>query len=420
MNPEDLLKPFSELTEREREILRKRLATLTEKERQVLQAFYDALDSSPAIAKLYDTIGKKLHLGESTVKTYMGRICIKLGIDELELHPLRQKIALYQAYYPLLKKAELPPAPLEETAEPEPLPESVIRMVEELERALVLGEQTVPETVGEPQPSSQPKRSQWLRWLLVGVILGTLVTVCLTAGVIFAFRGLLWGEETPQAQATPAPPGEYREGTPEVTVEVIPTLTPPQPTPTSEEVVVVVTATPQDTPTPAPPTPTPAPTDTPVPPTPTSMPTATVPEDTPPGSILEEGESWQQNNVRLRLDKVKLDAPRECVTLMFNLFNDTDHTIVVTINSQNFSVVDNLDRKWRFSSIGFCTYGCSGRDEEIVDTVEASERFRTEGCDTWKASFNAFLTDTNVNEIIVTVDGLPEISNARWRIPIYN
>jgi len=193
------------------------------------------------------------------------------------------------------------------------------------------------------------------------------------------------------------------------TVPLTPSPVPPTPTP----IVIVVTATPQDTPTLAPLTPTPAPTNTPASPTPT------VPSNTPPESILEVGESWQQNDIRLRLDEVDLDASRECLTLMFNLFNDTDHTIVVTINSQNLSVVDNLERRWRFSSIGFCTYGCSGRSEEIVDTVEAGERFRTEGCDTWKVSFNAHLTDTNVNEVIVTVDGLSQISNARWRIPIY-
>jgi len=194
------------------------------------------------------------------------------------------------------------------------------------------------------------------------------------------------------------------------TVPPTPSPVPPIPTP----IVIVVTATPQAVPTLVPPTLTPAPTDTPVPPTPT------VSSNTPPESILEVGESWQQNDVRLRLDEVDLDASRECLTLMFNLFNDTDHTIVVAIGTQHFSVVDNLGRQWRFSSIGFCLYGCSGRSEEIVDTVDAGERFRTEGCDTWKASFDGSVTDTRVDEVIVTVDGLSQISNARWRIPIYH
>ena len=183
---------------------------------------------------------------------------------------------------------------------------------------------------------------------------------------------------------------------------------------------VLPSPTPESTDTPVPPTPTP--TDTPIPtdtPTPTSLPTPTVPPDIPPRSVLEENESWQQNGIRPRLDDVRSDAPRECVTLMFNLFNDTDHAIIVAFDSESFTVVDSLDRKWRLSSIGPCTYGCSGRNEEMADIIEAGERFRAEGCGTWRASLHTFLTDTAVDEIIATVN-VSQVANARWRIPIHN
>jgi hypothetical protein len=204
------------------------------------------------------------------------------------------------------------------------------------------------------------------------------------------------------------PPEAQEPPTATSTVPLTPSPVPSTPTP----VVIVVTATPQATPTLVLPTLTPAPTDTPVPPTPT------VSNNTPPESILEVGASWQQNDIRLRLEEVSFSP--DCLRLHFNLFNNTDHTIVTVINEQNFSVVDNLGRQWRFSSFGFCYYGCTDYTEEIIDTIEAGERFKTEGCDTWKVAFYGSVTDTRVDEVIVTVEGLSQISNARWRIPIYH
>jgi hypothetical protein len=368
-------------------------------------------------------IAEELYVSEGTVKRELGHIYVGLGLNKLTTKVERYK-ALFEIYCPALKEAELPP-PAPEPEEPEPIPESVMEMVDEFERPFAAWEQTSLGATAETQPTSQPK--QLWRWLLAGAIVGSCSAVILAVAIIFALRGLLWPTEMPQATQVAAV--EPVEVTREVIVEVTSTPAPPQPTPTPEPTVAATaTPTPTPTPTPVPPSPTPAPTETPTPtstststptPTDTLVPTPTTPENTPPGSILAEGESWRQNNVRLRLDEVYLDAARGCTTFMFNLFNDTDHTIVVTLNSENFSVVDNLDRKWRFSSIGLCTYGCSGRNAEMADTIEAGERFRTEGCDTWKASFDAFLTDTNVDEIIVTVN-VSEVSNARWRIPIYN
>lgn len=246
-------------------------------------------------------------------------------------------------------------------------------------------------------------------WLLI-LLTPLLVTIaCGTSVPNLEATQVAQDKATMQALATAIAGQQEAQQTPRATI-----TTPPTPTP----IVVVVTATPQDTPTLAPPTPTPVPTNTPVPPTPTLLPTPTVPSNTPPGSILEVGESWQQNDIRLKLEEVSFSP--DCLRLHFNLYNDTNHTIVTVINEENFSVVDNLGQRWRFSSFGFCYYGCTDYTEEIEDTIEAGEHFKTEGCDTWKVAFYGSVTDTRVDEVIVTVDGLSQISNAKWRIPIYH
>lgn len=209
-------------------------------------------------------------------------------------------------------------------------------------------------------------------------------------------------------EATSPPPATEEQ--PEQPTQ--PTST-PEPTPTP--IVVVVTATPQDTPTPVPPTLAPAPTNTPVPPAPT------VPKDTPPGSILEVGESWRQNGVRLKLEEVRFFPNSECLTLAFNLFNETDHEIIVTIEEQDFYAEDNLGRRWQLFTLTASGVWCQkGWISDLTDIVAAGDRFRTTGYDYWKVAFSGFLTDTNVDQVIVTVDGLSQIANAKWRIPIYH
>jgi len=39
---------------------------------------------------------------------------------------------------------------------------------------------------------------------------------------------------------------------------------------------------------------------------------------------------------------------------------------------------------------------------------------------TWRVSVSGFVTDVSVNQVTVIVDGLSQIRNARWRVPIYH
>jgi hypothetical protein len=385
-----------------------KLSTLTERQREVLRLFCDGLT--------YKTIGEKLFIAVPTVKSHMGNIYVKL--DLFDLPPPKRRIRIAEQYCPLLRDVDLSPAPPDETDEPEPVPEPIMRMVEEDERAIVLWEPKLPAII-EPQsreivkyqpikspPIPPPRRS---RWLLVGMILGALLIV----SIVYEFSGEQWAEE-PLQDTTKVPVVENREVTHEVTVVVTATPAPPQPTLTSIVQTQEATVAWEDTPTPAPPTPIPAS------PTPTHLPTPTVPENTTPGSILEIGDSWRQNGVRLRLEEVSLSPRHECLTLMFNFFNDTDHVIVVTIEEEDFSARDNLDRRWRLITISEGGTACrNGWISELSQAVEPGERFRL-SYNAWVVSFTGFVSDTSVNEVIVTVDGLSQISNARWRIPIYH
>ncbi len=208
---------------------REQLSRLSEREREVLRLRCAQFD--------YRAIGEKLILGEATVKTHMGRIYIKLGLDQLR-PKVRWKM-LDAVFCPALKELELPSPP------PEPknlalVPAAILAMVEEDERALV----TVPAQVvvispesdngvidGKFRTAGQGKRPSRLRWLVTGLILGIL----LTGGLDFAFGAALRG--TPESLIT---------STPIVIVakETVVVTTTPGPLPaTAKPEVVVVTAT---------------------------------------------------------------------------------------------------------------------------------------------------------------------------------
>jgi len=387
----------------------KQLSKLTERQREVLRLFCDGLD--------YKSIGEKLFIAVPTVKTHMGNIYIKLDLDHLP--PAERRVKLIEKYCPLLRKAELPPAPPDATEVPEPVPEPVMKIVEEDERALVPWERPRPPMVIEPQPREiieylpkplpQPRR---LRWLLTGMVLSALLIVA----IFYKLGGFPRTGDPPVVVVT-AIPSVQDTGAPLSgigTVEAGITPAPSQPTlisvvqtrvvtPKVEITVEEVTATPHDTPKPASPPP-------------TLLPTPTVSKDTPPESILAEGDSWRQNDVRLKLEETNFNTSKECMSLEFDLINDTDHELIVIVTEESFSVEDNLGRRWRLAMLSGGSHYCrEGWIDDLSDAVAVGDHFGS-----WRVAFIGFVTDTSVDEVIVTVDGLSQISNARWRIPIYH
>jgi len=178
------------------------------------------------------------------------------------------------------------------------------------------------------------------------------------------------------------------------------------PTPTS--VVGIVTATPQDTLTLVPPTSSPVPADTPVP-------TPTEPSDTPPGSILEVGASWYQNGVRLKLEETQLSP--NCLSILIDFYNETAHQLVLVIDLEEISAEDNLGQRWPPVSLSDWII-CDTRGiytDKQSETVDPGDNYGAH----W-IGFEGPVTDSRVTEVVVTVQRMSQISNAKWRIPIYH
>lgn len=247
-----------------------RLSSLTDREEEVLNEFCEVFETIEQDDPIYESISERLFITESTVKTHMGNIFVKLGLHKL--HRTRRIGELVRTYCPLLTEEEGRESETEEEAKPEkeekpePVSEKVQRMVEELESA------TVPSRTGATR----------LPWFLLGIVVIALVIVSILAvrptGGSPSARPSVPGSQDEEADyhevtrvvlvsPTPAPPQpsstpvvqtEKVEVTREVTVIAVATATPgparPSPTPVVEKqkVTVVVTQTPAPTSTPRP------------------------------------------------------------------------------------------------------------------------------------------------------------------------
>src|SRR6266542_5000802 len=110
MAPKDVSKQIRKLSDREREVRRLRC-----------QAFVIAECS------------RRLYLADSTIKTYIGRIYLKFGLDQFT--ELQRWRALFQVYCPALGNEDFPPSPPEARG-PESIPDLVMRQVEDDEAVL--------------------------------------------------------------------------------------------------------------------------------------------------------------------------------------------------------------------------------------------------------------------------------------------
>lgn len=158
-----------------------RLQTLSKRERQVLELRCKGMK--------YVDIGKELHIAESTVKTDIARIYMKLGLDVLD--PSVRLKALYDTVCPLLKLTNsqpgatksLPPNVVDGEVMPDEeektIPPAIKDMVEKDGNAVVPW--TAAPLVGPPPPPIRPPI--WFLVLVVGVAFG----ICLGAGGVYLF-----------------------------------------------------------------------------------------------------------------------------------------------------------------------------------------------------------------------------------------
>ncbi len=203
--------------------VRKRLATLSDQERSVLTLRCKGAD--------YKTIADTLHIALPTVKQYMSRIYVKLGLDQLS-RTERTK-ALFETFCPAFEEATLPR--VEGEAVEEPVPPSVEKMVDEDENAIILARPQPTQSMPISSPSKRRNRSGF-RTLAIGVVLG----ICLSGGaVVLILRPNILAEftdsqSTPTTQFTSVEPQESPSPVPENATQ----------TPVIIEQFVVVTATP--------------------------------------------------------------------------------------------------------------------------------------------------------------------------------
>ena len=93
-------------------------------------------------------------------------------------------------------------------------------------------------------------------------------------------------------------------------------------------------------------------------PIPTSIPSPipSVSLDTSLGSVLKKGQYWRQNDLSMIMDNVVLDTRRSCVGFDFDLNNDSDHDVILTIVLSQFSVTDNTGRAWTPRALSHYVY----------------------------------------------------------------
>ena len=142
-----------------------KLELLTERQRDVLRLFCDHLT--------YKEIGEQLFISKNTVKTHMGNIYLRLGLDELP--DSRRKQAIHQVYCQALRgfvPLRIAPEEPEKPEEPEDVPDYIKDMVERDEKAII----PLPpgQIIHIKSKKEEPPRR--CRWIVLGIILGIVLT----------------------------------------------------------------------------------------------------------------------------------------------------------------------------------------------------------------------------------------------------
>lgn len=373
----------------------RQLSELTEREREVLRLVCKGLP--------YKSVGKKLFIAEATVKSHMGNIYRKLGLDMPQRG--QRKMMLFQIYCPVLKETTFSPEP-DEPIEPEPVPSSIIKMVDEDDAEWQTPPFETIDIVEPPPPFYIPPRRRF-----GGFWLGLVLGMSILAVILYAFwRAGFISSPIPPTEVAEQPPGEE-----EVEPPLVPDTETPSPTPTEE---VTNTASPTlppliDTTTP---TITLTPTQT-REPTATKTPTSTPDPNTQPGTVLEVGQTWRQGGYRLQLDEVRWSPSSDCSILLGFVFeNRSSSTVITSVYKSGFDVVDNRNERWEIPRVGQtpnCTVFAN------VDYIDRLVIDPGENTPLW-ISIDGPITEPAVDYVIVTVIEFLNFNGAQWKIPVQN
>ncbi len=374
------------------------LSQLTERQREVLSLFCAGL--------IYRDIAEKLVVAEATVKAHMGNIYQKLGLDSLPSNQRRKVI--YEVCCPALSEAA--PAPTDGRSEPEAVPDSVAKMVEEDERAIVPW-QPAP-LVAPPEPieaRSRSVRAIRLRWMVFGMILGAI----LVSGSIFAFRDLIFPQPEiimPEPEVMVTVIEKPVEVPVEMTVEVPVEMT--VEVPVEVERTVVVTAEPGPT---SPPqiveiviTATPLPTQIPTP-------IPAEPINTPPDAILEVGEWWKHEGAWLKVSEVEFGTS-SWIEIRIELWNKTGNDLIFEWSpTGNFALIDNTDHRYAFE---WYSQSQTGVNKTVIPAGELMQLHHTHYGSPAVTFDDSHFFNANVTNLYFTINDLSRVPFAQWHISV--
>jgi hypothetical protein len=371
-----------------------RFNSLNEQEKNILRGYCKDLK--------YEDIGKEVFLAEGTIKVYMGNIFEKLGVTHFGSRELIATI--FTIYCPMLKRnfletvagagnnkniiPELQQLKIEEET-PEPISEELLIKVEEVENKLSLYEPTT--IVIPPKKKEPPGPNRNCFRLFLWSILVAIFSV-----VAFLFLGdrinslnILdnWFSIRDSK-------GDSSLATTDLPEEIAAADNP---------TIIVVTATSPAITNTAKPTSTLYPTNTPIP-SPTPV------EDTAPGSILEAGEWWKEEQVWIRLRDYDI-SDTGVVYINLELWNKTGGKLYFQwAPNQNFSLEDNTSHKYPTHS-QFIDLD----DNEIIEVDELKHiRLHTFGDTTMFK--DEYVFNPSVTELFLKVFNFSRIDEAIFRI----
>lgn len=160
-----------------------------------------------------------------------------------------------------------------------------------------------------------------------------------------------------------------------------------------------------------------------VPPTPSPVP------DTPPGSILQPGETWRQGGLELKLTKYEIMKGHSdqggFLWLHFDITNTGAPQRLVRYGSDNFSAIDNHNRRLTTGGIDWtndpyanltCHPSTTTMDTDEYTQLHIFPCDEAGQYDGVGVDFD--ISDTALTEIIFQATGISSLNNARWAIPI--
>ena len=158
-----------------------------------------------------------------------------------------------------------------------------------------------------------------------------------------------------------------------------------------------------------------------IPPPPTAAPS----QDTPEGTVLEVGQTWQQGGAELTLTDIEFHPARDDfygqLYTAWKFTNISPNDIILTFDHSNFAAQTNLGNQLKV--LGFYNESFWCDNVEVVvksgDTFDFSDMCGP-GSSGYKLPIVVNLGNKQITEVIVSAIGISSITGAKWKIPIFH